>query len=236
MSHYAIHLPGERHPSRESALEAHGLSGLLDPGADRPVITTGEGPTGEGTLVAWEPSFRYDADQTWHDCGGWWLGWDTQPTPEDLLRPQCQDSFPVTLEDGNEWLVPLVRRLPEIYGLPNGDGKMTRKPHPKYTDYCNFVYDTVIGQWFHQEHTDEELVAQFCGRALAINYRINWHIGLALGLFTKATCQTITVVASDAEPLLAEAQRREKKTGPVGATSDTSNGEPALEETPVPST
>lgn len=78
----------------------------------------------------------YPDTQTWHQCDGWWLGWETDnaPRPIDVQRVDTLGQgapafagYPCAFADGSTWIVPVVRKhtgfpaLPTVFGAdPSG--------------------------------------------------------------------------------------------------------------------
>ncbi len=173
------------------------------------------GPSGSGTLFApHTPKGRPDTkcrylpdEQTWTECnnGKFWIGFytDDRPKPEDLATDEQFNGYPITLEDGNDWVIPIARSfsggttLPEalILGL---DGKTIRRPLDRFAEIekqAQLVIADIMRQlpdacvptgWDVAEVplTDEQN-REIAQDALGLNYRIGpWEINALLLLNT----------------------------------------------------
>lgn len=126
-------LPDETAKPTAATLAAFGLTDQLGvPEMMHCPITKGKGPSGTpGVTVSLEakpPGYHPD-EQTWIEIPaaggrlGYWLGWwkGKLPRPQDLARTEQLSGHVVTLGDGNEWLVPCARLMPQtITALPEG--------------------------------------------------------------------------------------------------------------------
>lgn len=126
--------------------------------------------------------------------GRYWIGRDVRHpvTPQALVRRALQYSLPVRLDDGNEWLVPVARQLPKIWGKDDS-GHRASRARPEYADFCErseAIFQSVIatdGQNFVVED-----VFGYCSMALAINYKVNEDILDFLELLTDDSMPRIT--------------------------------------------
>jgi len=133
-----------------------------------------EGPDGKrGTVFAaldraGAPPLGYNAKtQTWRrvprpdkaiPAAQVWVGsvMDDPPTPSILGRPAMLDGYPVTLPDGNQWLVPVARRYADDAGEVGW--YMTLPRYLDYTDDGKFVEGGVQRQYQRLWATAEEFV------------------------------------------------------------------------------
>jgi hypothetical protein len=122
----------------------------------------GRGPDDKSGSIIWysdnrEPPRRcgyYKTEQDWHDCGAFYIGIDTAspPTPADLRRKREHAGYPLELADGNQWMIPVVRRPNDTTELPtdlyvDAAGNLCEPIKPAYQKYweagkevCEWVY------------------------------------------------------------------------------------------------
>lgn len=133
MGECLYYLPGIR-TDIDTAFIASGLSDRLDRCARTAVD---RGPDDKGGMLIAGNGHRllYKADeQTWagpFNEGRYWIGlWDdAHPGPVDLARSQQIAGTPVTLLDGNDWLIPAWRMAPMALTMGN-NGEVQQEPLP----------------------------------------------------------------------------------------------------------
>lgn len=119
----------------------------------------------------------------WHsfDNGSLWIAIDTQnpPTPADLARSKQLQGHAVEMADGQQWIVPVLRRWPSGSGLPqdwefDDAGQFVQRIKARYRQ----LWDR--SAWVHALHYDAATenrvdlaeALQFVLDCLALNYRI----------------------------------------------------------------
>lgn len=121
------YLPGVAEVTPQALVDA-GLAGRfeIDPAEQKGADTQkygkaplDKGPDGKaGMLVSFGQGsgIGYHADsQEWHKFPQFWLGWwrDKRPRPKDLERSVMLAGSAVTLADGQQWMVPVAKLLPQ---------------------------------------------------------------------------------------------------------------------------
>lgn len=220
MSSYLLYFPGKLAATPQHLIGA-GLGDLLADGSPMFGDVATGGPDGGGGVLAWwdcavdperNPRPTFDLPrQTWlpgvTDKGepdsSWWLGWETgrPPRPIDLARRRQYPGQELTLGDEQDWLVPVAIQLPHTLGL---GGK--RRVKPAYKAFFDAALRDV-DRWLRVEREDERIniawsfddreAVDFCGRALALNYRLNGRLCDLLGLIdTDNLAAVIQTVAA----------------------------------------
>lgn len=114
-------------PSSFKDFENMGLGYAFEKGGGFTVVELmpGKGPDGcSGFIVCrsmFSPSYK-PSEQQWfkhHDLDGVWFGWDQKPTPSQLRRPDAIKGHNVKLLDGNQWEIPVARKLARQNVLPH---------------------------------------------------------------------------------------------------------------------
>ena len=145
----------------------------------------------------------------------WWLGWwdGQKPGEEDLRRPNPVDGYTVTLADGDEWLIPPVRRWDGSPGtIPctltlGPDGEEQSRVRPEYRDlfeeteeFADAYYET-LKAWEDGEREQEVQIPRMglhiIVRVLNINYRVCREEVNALGLISSANRMNVSVSIID---------------------------------------
>lgn len=127
---------------------------------------------------------------------GYWIGFDTDspPKPIDVQIPVAPEGYRITLLDGNDWVMPIVREcdgettLPKVYRLLDGATCQSLLPgYESLWDVACRIYDTLgtaLGQMSPGGHTPLNMDEAFSAVALA--FQTNYVIGemelRALGL------------------------------------------------------
>ncbi len=203
---------------------------------------SGDGPdVGDGppSGLSWLP----DA-QEWPECpdAGFRIGFTKglPPQPRDLARADLIDGHAVTLEDGNEWVVPIGR----VFGLggaryrrlrigPGGrvvGGAAIARLEAVERDAERFWRTVFPPEKKAPEDpaaapvmTDEEQ-AEAAVRALAVNYRIGRYEAMnALGLLTEENVARVLLALIDG-PRLTEALKKNGPLTPSPGPSSASSG------------
>lgn len=149
-------------------------------------------PTADGAAPDWLGYFPQR--QTWTQLGpGVWIGVDDHlpPTPADLVRRKTFAGHAVTLADGREWLIPVVRRpggstnLPQRLGWDFATKKFGATLDERYRDVWERTAEAV-DVFFNREKTGGsitlERACELAVDALRLNYRIGPAEASLLGL------------------------------------------------------
>ncbi|UCG33298.1 MAG: hypothetical protein JSU68_01455 [Phycisphaerales bacterium] len=149
-----------------------------------------------------------EQEQVWRECadGKWWLGWEKHrpPTPFDLQRAGTAVGRPVTLLDGHEWIVPVVRNIDgtpavdTVVGI-SSSGKITcEKPVPPYEKLWGLVGRLVsrAEENLPGALSDEQAFELLC-ETLTLNYRVSeWELG-HLGIFAMSKLHHVFMAILD---------------------------------------
>lgn len=150
----------------------------------------------------------HPAFQTWHDEGDFWIGFDKEspPAPEDLARGKQITGYKMRLGDGQEWVIPILRRpddsseLPSAFAFAAG-GQVTQAVRPQYRELWEASAE--ICQWFVEGTLIEaarsrlaELVT-WCVRILGVNYRFDCTLQNHLGVIGNEEWASILCYAID---------------------------------------
>lgn len=212
--HYAVFIPrGERtFSSPDDLLSSVGL-GDLGSACVVAMPLSATGPDGlSGTLLYWGDPRQPPRDRagwTWQPAparslhsdglkagqldaalaaGRYWLGWnpDAPPVPAELRRSTFLGGLEVTLEDGNDWIIPTAKVLPRRMGL-DPTGEITMQIAPPFRAFCEAAED-LLAHLAAADPNRGSLEIPGCWRvanaALGINYRLNAELVSMLGLFS----------------------------------------------------
>ena len=197
------------------------------------VHSVAKGPSGSsGVLIAalppqWNDVHRigfYAEEQTWRECGEFWLGYVTscKPGPDSLQREELVSGYDYEMHDENIWHAPMIRypaggaNLPKTMGV-DGRGEFIEA----VVDAMKWAWDlscVIWDQWFLGDGVPKKDVFDFAVKCLSVNYRIGPQEATALGLMTNATA-ALVLKAAIAEPLIQEyiAEQDSKKNQPTAA-------------------
>ena len=206
MAGFLYYAPGKKQPlTRPEAVDAFLCELGLDH-VDRAIqsrVVMNHGPDGKSGLIfgpADTPRLGYYAnEQTWWPVPDrpYWIGWqtDAQPGPEDLARKSQLAGIPLTLADGNKWVIPLAQhwdgqtQLPVIYRLGKGgvekDVVPALKPFQEAVQKFLDVWKAALEKGEEPTYPDDELF-DLAGLALSLNYKIGRWEALALGLLQSS--------------------------------------------------
>lgn len=181
----------------------------------------------------------YDSEtQEWENCGGYWLGIDTEnrPTPPELIRPTIVSGYPYRLGDDWEWECPVLRRptgtvsigipnVPQSWGY-DSSGTFEEKVLPQW-EWAWKLSERIWNVFGGVEDIDKPEACDICCQLLSINYRVGKHEITKLGLITSDNYGKIFKAAIEGE-LIDEATENEleqkKSEFSEPATANTSNG------------
>jgi hypothetical protein len=210
-------------PLRRSVLKERGLDGIFAdvPFQEQPLHELpGRGPGKlPGCLLTYQTTTgqvprRIDyrpAEQTWTPVGDGsllWIGVDSAepPTPEELQRVKVCRGYPITLGDGREWQVPVIRRsdperptfLPSAF-VRNGAGTLVEQVRASYRSHWEAFAD--VAEWIYAgspegRFTNEQIV-DLAIHALSINYRFGWHEQNLLQVVDSENFLSIVALAVD---------------------------------------
>lgn len=144
----------------------------------------------------------YPDEQTWINCGLYWLGHAALPIPpEQLARPTVVPGYEVVLGDGNVWQAATIRRggvapnLPRSFGMDQA-GQFAMQVMPAYAwawELGQQIFDKVFGS--PQLAWSEAF--RLCVESLSINYRIGMREAAILGLLNTENFQRVFDAAVD---------------------------------------
>ena len=228
MAAYLIFVEGVKRSDTEGLTKELGIENIERGGSGLMWSQVQDGPSGAaGLLGGWmqdslQPMYKPNVQQWRKAPGGkFWVGtWNEWPLkPGDVARNDMPGrSYPIKLEDGNEWLIPVARWLPHLWGMDD-EGKSRRVPAPAYVEFCKQAED--VFQEFCRTARGEAptLTAdwEFVCEAMAINYRLAPPIISVLGLVGDSCGATI--LSATVEWAWIEAVESEKKNAEL-ATAD----------------
>lgn len=190
-------------PSLEKIRDV-GLGHAFDRDPVESVRVKSGGPDGgEGCVLGyksrmgdWSIGYR-PAEQRWHEmpCGAW-LGWwtDAPPTPEELARPRQLPGYEAPLNDGHEWLVPLIRcvddagdsscGLPAVWDMTAAGDVVRGGPVAKH----KHLWDDTAWYWealTENEPIDQSRAIASAGLVLSANYYASAFELCKLGVFSE---------------------------------------------------
>ena len=194
-------------------VNAAGLGGVIGDATLFPaIVTDGNGPDGKGGLAVHvvlpkehpgkvPNTGYYPDDQTWiHvEPRGYWLGLQKSslPGPSDLQRNgHLLQDYEIKLGDGHQWAVMALYpfnegSIPRV-GKQNANWEWEWQTHPRFDDLIK-RYEKVfmggedsMGGW-----------ADLAVDTLAVNYRVDKHLAMVLGLFEYEHCTRILEMGMD---------------------------------------
>jgi hypothetical protein len=203
---------------KKAALIAVGLLDRFAGGADpllsfvRVLVDVGPGGTPGTILAAGHEMCGYcPDDQQWADAGKFWLAIDgpLSPGPAHLARTVAIAGDHVTLQDRQQWLVPLIRRWDEsrtdfVSNLPttmarvaeNGAYRFVPQVHPAYRSIDAIAGRTLDAYASKKVLTAEDLFND-ATELLSLNYRIGVDEACLLGLMDLDLAATVLRVSVD---------------------------------------
>lgn len=153
--------------------------------------------------------------QTWMECEGFWLGWETAvpPKAEDLARHSMVAGYTVKLCDGWEVIVPVARKFPDGTDLPQaikvGPNKtITYETLPRFLRLCEWgetIYRTVIADGEDMPHAS---LLDAAVEAISQNYLAGVYELTAMGQITTDNLKTIALVMVDWPAIWEDSQKK----------------------------
>lgn len=215
MAHYVLFVPGEHGYNANDLLASLGLGDLADNIVG--VAASNAHVAGQdGKLLRWDDSVRPErnASEGVDDKLWWWdfqkryaIGWqeDAPTRPEDLQRNRRDTndpmltSFPVALQDGQVWFVPIARKLPRQWSQCPDTGQPTLSPKPPFAWYWDGITSMLARIQSGDIEPDNPPADCFdmAIRALSLNYRICREVVYALGLFDEADALKVIGAATE---------------------------------------
>lgn len=235
MAGLLIYIPG-RHGQNPEMLRDVGLGALLtsdDSGPSFAAVINNGPDGGAGALAFWDalsqdrvprPTINKES-QVWQaakpcgdlQAGRFWLGYEKSrpPTPECLSRRHQHPGEAVTLNDGNEWLIPVARQLPRVLGLDES-GNVGSRVDDSYREFFEQAY--AIFDLFDLTGDGNATLPhkdgyEFASLALSINYRVNRDVCDFLGLIGTKSLFDIPKVVCELEKLLPVLEKKSAELG-----------------------
>lgn len=189
----------------------------VEPTTRREVITGPDG--GAGYVVADHDKHvgYYPKKQQWRQGQNknYWLGFDGPVDPKDLQKKELIDGHYITLNDGNQWLIPVARsfptgtRLPQVLLLgPNGE--LISESLPAYASFSQEmerVWD-VFTDPDNNEALSMEEAWKIAVNALSINYHIQGEEVSFLKILTTNNVTDILKAVVDIPTLLEKSKKK----------------------------
>lgn len=211
MAHYVVFLEHAEGLNAAKLLRDRGLGMLVDEVLG-PSAADAELDGVKGKLITWHDDARpernsrdgVDGKAWWGGLHGVQIGWDADnpPTPDDLMRngrrhdaPQIS-SFPANLEDGNAWLVPIARLLPQKW-TQSEDGTPMLAPKAAFAWYWDEMQAMArsFGSFAPDDPPPE--CFELAVKALAMNYRICPEVIYATELLAAGDAPKIIAAACE---------------------------------------
>lgn len=199
----------------KESIPAIGMPGMLAFWGDLP-------PAEVLREMTWESAAENTATDM--PAGRFWIGWDPDelPEPTELARPKQWGGHWQTLNDGQDWLIPSYMRLEHVYRMGD-NGQPVRRPAPQWEAFTRRseeiqkgLFDVVMlanlldGRPLTPDDPDTEVKTctienglTHAAEALAINYRLNLEIALALNLFSDTVLPKVLAKTIDLPEILA---------------------------------
>ena len=257
MSGLLYHIRELSVPPNDEMLVEHGLDSIFDAKRDVAIIEGGRLGAGvivtrPGSLGEYRPRYRPD-EQTWQTFGDVSIGYynAARPDPDiDLGRPKSLRGRRVELADGEEWVVPELRRADEGEVVSVTPSKMTFDgvawQRGSVVDRFAAIDDkvsTYLEKW-REAYESVPVGGVFDGiewptaipdavEVLSANYRIGNREASLLGLFTEQDEAQVVLQAAASIPVLAawityrQAEATQKKSTMAEPGSITSDGNAA---------
>ena len=209
-------------------------------------VRTTKGPDGNsGVMCAFPPNGRdnakiditFNENQIWRDAGKYMVGYDKnhKPKPKDLERGEVFGGYGLTLGDGNQWVIPVVRRINGDSALPSRlkfdattGGWIKGDVMPVYKKLFNLtceLFDRIKGVAEQSDDDSEEVYLSkggelACG-ALSVNYFVGPQEIDLLGLLTTNNISDILRAAMDWQAVI---EYLKKNTSLEAATTSVMDG------------
>lgn len=242
MGQLLAYLPGYAGKDKAKLVEV-GLGSLLDASVDPIFSACAKGPDGgSGSLVTFcgfvpDAPRSFDAElQQWQAAardgdlaaGRYWLGYvkADKPTAGDLQRAILIESEPVTLEDGNRWMVPCCEYAPRRLTRDRDTGAEVRKvkdEHARWVEWSNEIFEKIIEHDYAALARSGYVVRiangmQYAALTLSKNYRVNTDVCDLLNLLDENQVAEIILVATGVmlrARLLTEAKKKTGRSHPA---------------------
>lgn len=169
--------PRDRNGTFVAALPTPGSGGAEFTPFEYDKTCRADADMGDNCLVGDQQTWREVQNQDGTTC--YWLGWrqDSKPTPADLVRSKTIDGHPVTLADGNDWLIPVVgpysSRLPRSFSV-SAKGELdanVRKDFRKLFEDS----DSIRQRFYHDGKITRAEMWLYVASLLTVNYRVGPH-------------------------------------------------------------
>lgn len=209
----------------------------------------GQGPDGNPGMIVGAKSAEpprmlgyYPAEQNWTQLNeGLWIGLDAKfpPTPQDLARAKPTPGHLVTLADGQDYEIPVIRQLDGAPTLPrdmfwNENGAFEMQLQAAYQGLWEKALR--VGRLFYEPTAvdfgtiDLEEALALCVEFLGVNYRFGRDEQRALRLVTTANWEKILGAVVDKpriEAILADQKKTQDSPTPPGGSAETLTTDPA---------
>ncbi len=137
-------------------------------------------------------------EQAWTQwgAGAWWLVREpAEDGPGTLRRPFMLRGYELTLGDGNDWIVPIVRELDGALTLPaaaaisdTGEPRAILSPeHAALAESVGELWRELLAQWGDLDRPSRMGLSPalaIAAAALGLNYRVGMEEVAAMGLLT----------------------------------------------------
>ncbi|MBI9016895.1 MAG: hypothetical protein JEZ07_06495 [Phycisphaerae bacterium] len=190
MAGFLYFIEGQSQLPTESQLVELGLGHLVGCALGTNPANKGPNDSGAGLIFAVDgavhPIMLVPDKQKWIKTDKYAVGYyvDMIPCRDDLLSGANWPGHAVMMNDGNDWIIPPFRYLPNFLEYDPAQGQLMRQPLKKYQPmakqverlWLDYFYDTGIDENYqkpqdHESFTESQQL-QLCADFLAINYRV----------------------------------------------------------------
>ena len=257
MPGFLYFLEGQPIPIDE-AIERNGLGYALDHEHTMLVECESASPSGATGYILGDNQVNSDTDigyrrdvQEWRQFRNVWVGYyrESPPRPGLLARQETVRGYQITLADGNQWVVPLIRQqdgksqLPHLMDVDE-DGNWVRgsvvEKYRKLTEIASSFFEVWHGAYvaFLNSNPDpgEEFEFDYPGDAnaatqiLSCNYAISWREAAMLGLYADMAKHTALILWAACDcGQAANWIRGQKKTDSAGLSTDAGPGDSTID-------
>lgn len=235
MAGFLYYKPGETQQPSLERLSEWNLRHAFDTPPSAPKLNGNSPDGGVGILLGDRKQHGersvgyYPAEQEWHEGPDWWVGWykEAKPGPGDLARAQQLPGYTLTMGDGNEWVLPLVRSVDDVGGalcvLPH---KLTmdaagRIGSGEPIEQYRALWESTEWAWLamvNEDDIDPADAARTVGLLYGANYRLSMFELFSLGLFSTLVTPVGALALAISYKDWSEWSEAQKKTNSLSAT------------------
>ncbi len=226
--HYQLFIP-HKFAANPQHLHDAGLGALLRDEDRKPNFSdVANGPENlPGLMVSWgnpvpasDPAWIWEAsgfDPATRQTDAFWFGRNAiEPcTPADISRSKGYLGFEITLDDGHNWLLPVVSQLPHRLVIDRQTGNWERQLKQGWQwlyDLSTSTMQKVLAAIDDDRQFTFADVEPFLVASLSINYRLCRPLLPWFPLFSDENWVNVVMQLLDLQRITAAIERRQKKT------------------------